>query len=163
MTSFRTAGPDEAAALLEVERAASLAALAHVFPPQRYPYPDVDVLARWELVLADPEVTVEVAGAPGELVAVVAYDRTSVRHLAVRPEAWGHGWGSAALSRAEAAMAASGAATAMLWVLRDNDRARGWYERRGWRATGVTREAPWPPYPPEWEYAVRVRRPEPSR
>ncbi|MEZ5097609.1 MAG: hypothetical protein R2731_16855 [Nocardioides sp.] len=72
------------------------------------------------------------------------------------PTWWERGLGARRWPGPKAALAAAGATIARLWVLRDNERARGLYERRGWRATGVTREAPWPPYPVEWEYAVQL-------
>jgi RimJ/RimL family protein N-acetyltransferase len=37
--------------------------------------------------------------------------------------------------------ASEGYATAMLWVLADNPRARRFYEREGWRAEGARVEA----------------------
>src|ERR1035437_10037087 len=52
--------------------------------------------------------------------------------LNVDPDAWGGGVGGALLSAAEAALAADGFTAAVLWVLRDNPRARSVYERRGW-------------------------------
>ena len=47
---FRPAREDEAGALRDLERAANLVALGHVFPPDRFPFPDDAVLARWAIV-----------------------------------------------------------------------------------------------------------------
>ena len=58
--TWRRAGSEDAVALTELERVANLAALAHVFDPERHPFPFDDVLARWVLVLDDPEVLVDV-------------------------------------------------------------------------------------------------------
>ena len=154
MPDFRPASPEDAVALLALERDASLAALGHVFPPDRYPYPATDVLARWVLVLDDPEVRVEVVEGAEGFDCFVAWDDVSVRHLAVRPDAWGRGLAREALARAVAAIAAGGAERALLWCLADNERARGFYEHLGWRATGRAQEAVWPPHPIELEYAV---------
>ena len=41
---IREARLDEAAALAGIQRDASLAALAHIFPPELYPYPLEDVV-----------------------------------------------------------------------------------------------------------------------
>ena len=154
MTSFRPATPDDAVALRDLERTASLAALGHVFPPDRYPYPDDDVLARWGLVLADPAVQVEVVEADAGLVCLVAWDAGSVRHLAVHPDWWGRGLAREAMGRAMAGITAGGVGRAVLWCLADNERARGLYEHLGWRTTGREQDAAWPPYPTEVEYAV---------
>ncbi|NYE38930.1 GNAT superfamily N-acetyltransferase [Nocardioides cavernae] len=141
---WRRTTPDDAVALRDLERAASQAGLAHVFGS--LPYPDDDVLARWVLLLDDPEVVVEVVEDEGGLVALAAHDGTSLRHLAVRPDRWGSGLGREGFRRAEAAGARR------LWVLEANSRGRGLYESLGWAPTGVTQECPWPPFPTEVEY-----------
>ncbi len=147
---FREATEADAVALRDLERAANLASLGHVFPPDRYPYPADDVLARWTLVLGEPGARTLVRDG----VAVVCHDLGTLRHLAVHPDHWGRGWGRRCVEVAVAAMAAAGTAHPRLWVLTDNHRARGLYEHLGWRPTGVTREAAWPPYPEEQEYAL---------
>lgn len=143
---WRLATDDDAVALRDLERASSSAGLAHVFGD--LPYPEDDVLARWVLVLADPEVTVEVVEDVDGLVVFTAYDMDSLRHLGVRPDRWGTGLGRAGVARAVAAGAMA------LWVLAENHRARGLYDSLGWAPTGVTQECPWPPYPTELQYAA---------
>ena len=144
--SWRRATADDAVALRDLERIASQTGLAHVFGD--LPYPDDDVLARWALLLDDPEVLVEVVEDEQGLVALAAHDGTSLRHLAVRPDHWSAGLGREAFARAEAAGARR------LWVLAENARARTLYESLGWAPTGVSQECPWPPYPTELEYAA---------
>lgn len=143
---WRVATSADAVALRDLERSASRVGLAHVFG--ELPYPDDDVLARWVLLLDDPEVTVEVVEDEHGLVALVAHDGSTLRHLAVRPDHWGEGLAREAFARAEAAGARR------LWVLEANGRARRLYESRGWRASGTTQECPWRPYPTEVEYAA---------
>ena len=145
-THWRPATAYDAVALRDLERVSSSAGLSHVFGD--LPYPDDDILARWVLVLDDPEVVVEVVEDDAGLVAFTAYDGSSVRHLGVRPDQWGTGLGRAGLARAVAAGARS------LWVLADNHRARGLYDSLGWAPTGVTQECPWPPYPIELAYGL---------
>jgi GNAT superfamily N-acetyltransferase len=143
---WRVATPADAVALRDLERSASRVGLAHVFG--ELPYPDDDVLARWVLLLDDPEVTVEVVEDEHCLVALVAHDGSTLRHLAVRPDHWGEGLAREAFARAEAAGARR------LWVLEANGRARRLYESLGWRPSGTTQECPWRPYPTEVEYAA---------
>ena len=83
-TQWRRATADDAVALRDLERVASRAGLAHVFG--ELPYPDDDVLARWALLLGDPEVVVEVVEDEQGLVALTAHDGSTLRHLAVRPD-----------------------------------------------------------------------------
>ena len=54
----------------------------------------------------------------------------------VEPEAWSTGAGRALMTAAEQRLAAEYDA-ALLWVLEDNPRARGFYERGGWVPDGV--------------------------
>ena len=142
MSEWRRATPADAVALRDLERAANLVGLADVFPAADFAFPDDDVLARWEAVLADPDVAVDVVDSPSGLIAFAAYDAVVLRHLAVHPAAWGGGLGRTGVER-------SGATR--LWVLADNHRARGLYAHLGWRATGARRDCPWPPYPVEVE------------
>jgi GNAT superfamily N-acetyltransferase len=138
---FRAVAPTGAAVLTELERDANLVALAHVFPGT--PYPEDDVRARWERVLADPQVRVEVAGPERRPDVLVCWDADTLRHLAVRPERWGTGLARLAVERA--------AGVTRLWCLVENHRARGLYEDLGWRPTGAERDAEWPPFPREME------------
>lgn len=145
--------PVDAAALTVLERVANLAALGHVFPPAEYPFPTEGVLDRWQRVLADPDVRVEVERGPSRLDCFVAYDATTIRHLAVHPDRWGSGLARAAVDRAVAAIRAGGEQP-RLWCLTENRRARGFYEHLGWTPTGATQLAEWPPYPVEMEYVL---------
>jgi GNAT superfamily N-acetyltransferase len=152
---FRQATTDDLPALLELEREANLAALGHVFPPDRYPYPDDDVLARWALVLEEPGAEVVVRDDPeadGRLDVLAAYDATTLRHLAVRPDRWGAGLASTAIDTALQAMDRRGTTIAQLWCLEENHRARRLYEYLGWRPTADRQSAPWPPHPTEMRY-----------
>ena len=155
---FRQAGEADLVALRDLERTATLAGFSHVFPPERYPFPDDAVLARWRLVLEDPGAAVLVRDGPDGrgLVAYVAYDDTSVRHLAVHPQHWGEGLATAALGTALAALRRRGSGRASLWVLAENHRARRLYEHLGWRPSGREQDGSWPPYPLELEYCRRT-------
>jgi GNAT superfamily N-acetyltransferase len=150
---FREATFDDLTALRDLEREANLAALGHVFPPDRYPFPDDDVLARWALVLDEPGVCVLVRDSEdGRIDLFAAYDDYTLRHLAVRPDVWGSGLASQAIETALYAMDQRGSTIAELWCLEENRRARRLYEYLGWRATDDRRPAPWPPHPTEMRY-----------
>lgn len=59
--------------------------------------------------------------------------------LNVEPELWGRGVGRELLEAATARLAESRFGEAVLWVVPDNQRARGLYESEGWVAEGLTR------------------------
>jgi ribosomal protein S18 acetylase RimI-like enzyme len=54
----------------------------------------------------------------------------------LHPTAWGSGGAGALMSRCEEFMRDEGFSSAVLWVMRDNPRARAFYEKAGWHATG---------------------------
>lgn len=58
------------------------------------------------------------------------------------PEAWGKGLGRLLIEAAEGVLAGLGYREAYLWVLRDNARARGFYERMGWHWDGTAEDRP---------------------
>ena len=130
-------------ALKDLEKTANLVALAHIFPADRHPYPDDDVLNRWRDVLADPVTTTLVGADALGLTCFVAFDAERLRHLAVRPDLWGSGL-------AEEVFEASTAPR--LWCLEANHRARRFYARHGWQETGVSRTSEFSPFPVELEY-----------
>jgi GNAT superfamily N-acetyltransferase len=140
--TFRAATAADAEALTALERDTNLLALAHVFPGVAYPTDDVR--ARWLRLVDDPSVRVKVVGSPERLDVYLAWDAERLRHLGVRPELWGRGLARAAVARATGVR--------RLWVLRENTRARGFYEHLGWTPTGREQVAEWPPYPVELEY-----------
>ena len=78
--------------------------------------------------------------------------RSSWRRLGRSP-AWLRVETTLAQVAAAAVARASRAGAHRLWCLADNHRARGLYDHLGWRPTGLTRTAEWPPYPIEIEYA----------
>ena len=151
--TIRLAGPDEAEALFAIQKAASLAGLGHIFPADRFPYPDDAVRERWREVVAGPDHQAFVAETDGEAVGVAAIERDWLNGLYVLPERWGGTVASALHEAVVDAMRASGVAGVHLWVLEANARARRFYERRGWRENGTTRVVPYPPNPIDVGYS----------
>lgn len=148
--SPRDADGDDVAALAELQGAATRVGYAHIFPPES-PAPALDELvADWRAAVADPELTVVVADGNDGIWGSVAFrpdpadsDRGDLRRLHVMPDRWGSGIGAALHDSALVRMRARGWARASLWVLEANERARGIYERRGWRLSS-DRKLPWP-------------------
>ncbi len=54
----------------------------------------------------------------------------------LHPDAWGSGAAPALMARCHEYLRDNGFERAVLWVLRDNPRARAFYEKSGWSATG---------------------------
>jgi GNAT superfamily N-acetyltransferase len=153
---IREARPDEAEALAAIQRDASVAAYQHIFPAELYPYPTEAVVERWQESLDDREVTVLVAEEDGVAVAVAGSRAEWLDGLYVLPDRWSRGVGRALHDEVLERQRAAGAKACHLWVLEQNDRARRWYERLGWRENGRTRVVPFPPNPIDVGYSIRL-------
>lgn len=57
----------------------------------------------------------------------------------VAPELWGNGVGKRLLTQAQGWLRSRGFAEAVLWVVPQNQRARGFYAAHGWRDDGAQR------------------------
>lgn len=65
-----------------------------------------------------------------------AVPRGEVYAFYLHPTAWGSGGAAPLMRRCEQHLRDGGFVTAVLWVLRDNPRARAFYEKAGWSTTG---------------------------
>jgi GNAT superfamily N-acetyltransferase len=149
---IRRVRPDEFVALFELEKAASLAGLGHVFPVEEFPFPDEEVLAKYRLWFEDPDFKAAAVEHGRTLIAHAAYDREQLRQLSVHPEYWGSGLAGTLVEAALDDMAAGGAEQATLWVLTANARARRFYQRTGWVSTGKMSRSQFVPHPEMLEY-----------
>ena len=157
---FRRAGLEDVVTLLDLERAASGAGLAHIFGPD-IPFPDGDVLARWRLVLEDPDVTVLIDDAAGEPIGYAAFGDGWLRHFGYLPAWWGTGRATVLHDEVVAALRRDAADRSLrLWVLVENHRARAFYARLGWVDSGVREHEVFPPYPEKMRLDLPAAPPE---
>lgn len=141
---IRPASPADAIAIETIRVRGWRSAYRHVFPAA-----DLDALPidpeRWRsrLHVPPPGWTTVVCEDEGRVVGFASTgpsrDEDELGELYaiyVDPAAWSTGVGRALLASTEATLAA-GYDAALLWVLEDNPRARGFYERAGWAPDGV--------------------------
>ncbi|MDO8363467.1 MAG: GNAT family N-acetyltransferase [Actinomycetota bacterium] len=90
--------------------------------------------------------------------------RGEVYGFYLHPDSWGSGAAGALMARCTESLRTMGFMEAVLWVLRDNPRARAFYEKAGWLATGRHSSfagsqtgRPLPEPLPEVEYAISLR------
>ena len=150
---IRRARPDEAETLMRIQRDAAVNAFAHIFPPDRYPFPEDGVEAQWVEALAEPEIEIYVIEIDGEPAGSVAVGHGFLRNLYVLPKHQGSGVGSTLHDHALERLRELGVNEAKLWTLEGNHGARRFYERRGWNLNGETREVPFPPNPLDVGYS----------
>jgi GNAT superfamily N-acetyltransferase len=153
---IREARPDEAAALAAIQRDASIAGYAHIFPPELYPYPTDVVAQRWEEFFADGEMTVLVAEEESAATGVAALRTEWLDALYVLPQWWNRGVGRALHDEVLARQREAGCERCHLWVLEHNPRARRFYERLGWVENGTSRVVPFPPKPIDVGYSIAL-------
>jgi GNAT superfamily N-acetyltransferase len=149
--TVRDSGPAEAQVHFAIQREASVAALAHIFPPAEHPYPDDEVLDGWRrfggrAFLAERD---------GRPVGLAAVDFEWLHGLYVVPAEWGSGVADALHDRAVAEIRVQHD-VAKLWCLERNHRARRFYEQRAWRLNGETRVVPFPPNPLDVGYSLAL-------
>jgi len=154
LIELRRALPNEADTLLAIQREAAVGAYAHIYPPERYPFPDDAVREVWVEALSDPEVEVHVAEVEGVPAGAVSVVKGFLSTLYVLPAYQGSGIGSALHDLALERLRAQGVQEARLWTLEGNEAGRRFYERRGWLLTDETRVVPYPPNPIDVQYAL---------
>lgn len=145
---IRRSSRDEAETLFAIQRAACVEGLAHIFPPDRYPFPE-SILDAWRAF----DGTVLVAERDGRAVGLAAVRDCWLRNLYVIPEAWGTGVAAELHDAALAELPDCG--EVRLWTLERNNRARSFYEKHGWRPNGETRTVEFPPYPRDVGYTLK--------
>jgi ribosomal protein S18 acetylase RimI-like enzyme len=144
--TIRLAHRHEAAVLAALHRETAIVAYRHIFPEDAPPPTPDEVLAQWTQWLGPDRdagrrafVAEEHAAVVGVVVAgpdPIEPGTGHVGRLYVTPDRWGRGIGRALYEAAMSHLTGAGFDEATLWVLEGNTRARGWYERLGWRATG---------------------------
>lgn len=147
MYPLRVAEQCDAIAIEAMVRRSALSAYKDIFPPDAPMPSTAEALADWrELLRADgnsQRVRVIAAIDSEAVIGVVAvgvdatYDACAhISRLYVDPPLWGRGIGTSLYRAATRQLLAAGYGQATLWTLEKNARARCWYERLGWRATG---------------------------
>jgi GNAT superfamily N-acetyltransferase len=147
------AAVEDAERCFGIARAAAVTGFQHVFPRDLYEFPDDAIRADWFSALTDPDGETYIAFEDAEAVGVVSVCRGVLQTLYVMPEFWSRGIGSALHDLALVRLRETNVQEARLWTLTENQRARAFYEKRGWTLTGRTRVVPFPPHPTDVEYA----------
>ena len=98
------------------------------------------VLEKWKGAVLDPTTSLFIAVDDGCVVGFLQVradaDEGEVMALYVAPSRWRQRVGSTLLSFGEAWLVAHGVDTALLWTAKESQQSRGFYEARGWVASG---------------------------
>ncbi len=143
-------------ALFAVQKAASLAGFAHIFPPEQFSFPDEAVRRELAAQIAAPAARVLTEEIEGCVVGFALLENESMHRLFVLPEFWGKGVAARLHDEALDVWRNLGVVEARLWVLEENERARRFYERHGWSDDGMREPTQFPPYPVRLRYRLDV-------
>jgi RimJ/RimL family protein N-acetyltransferase len=150
---LRFADPADLSALLDVQERGAVRSLGHIFPQETHPFPRDELSTRWLQEIASADITVYVAEDDDRrLVAFAATRADEFLHFGTAVDTWGTGLASEVHDEVLNRMSAAGVSRARLHVFEENRRARRFYEKHGWRATGQRRPTTYPPYPELLEY-----------
>jgi ribosomal protein S18 acetylase RimI-like enzyme len=160
----RAARPGDADQIAAVHVAAWRAAYAHVYPRE---FLDSDEFAQrrherwreWRLGAGERVAVATIdadypADQPSSTERIIAFSwygperergrehtgRGEITAFYAEPAAWGTGAANTLMEFTELRLRAEGFVTGVLWVLKDNPRARRFYERHGWASTGIEGE-----------------------
>ena len=150
--TIRNARATDLEALLGVQRAAAVAAFPHVYPQDRYPFPDQAIREVLRNHLANLDVFV--AEENGSIVGFACVAPGWLVELYVHPDAQSRGVGSRLHDEAVARRRSAGDRELRLWTLEENHVGRPFYESRGWTLAPETRVVDYPPYPLDVSYVL---------
>jgi putative acetyltransferase len=149
--------------VLPIQRDGAVEELSAVFPQDRHPFPTEEIRRRWVEEIADPAIDCFVVlDADGEIVGFAATRNHEFLHFGTARHTWGSGIASTAHDAVLEHMRAQGHLQVSLRVFEGNPRARRFYDKHGWTATGDRTRSAFAPNPVLLAYAktlaVRVQR-----
>jgi RimJ/RimL family protein N-acetyltransferase len=149
---FRPLTEADLPALLDLQEPAAVAGLAGVFPQDIHPFPRAAVTERWRDELADPTIAAYVAAdLERNLLGFAARRHDEILHFGTALDTWGSGVATWLLDELVATFAPE-IHRVRLWVFADNGRGRRFWEKAGWRTTGLSARSTFAPYPQLLEY-----------
>jgi GNAT superfamily N-acetyltransferase len=148
---IRAATREDADGITDVQVVSWRTGYAHVFPDSVLYADDFDTTRRnfWTAWRFAPGHRVSVAVEGDHVVGFASYGpererargftgRGEVWAFYVHPDHWGSPVASTLMNHTELRLQTEGFDTAVLWVLDDNPRARAFYEKHGWEASGLS-------------------------
>src|SRR4029453_10667217 len=154
VAEIREARSDEGPVLALVQEEASLAALGHIFPPERYPYPRAVVSARWAAAVGDPAKRTLIALNGDQPVGAACVYEEWLEGIYVSSEYWGTGLAGELHDRALEVVGGLGAGLRPLGGPEENARGRPFWERGGGGEAGRGGVVESPPYPLDIGYTL---------
>jgi len=144
--------------LVDVQQQGAVLGLSHIFPQGAHPFPREDIARRWIAEIADPAIQAYVStDDQGTIIGFAATRGGELLHFGTAPRTWGSGLAADLHDAVLGTFAQTASGTRVrLRVFEANLRARRFYEKLGWRQTGVGTATSFPPHPRLLEYDRRL-------
>jgi RimJ/RimL family protein N-acetyltransferase len=155
---LRPMTPADIDEMVAVQRDAAVVGLAHLFPQDEHPFPVAEVRERWAREVVDPAIDCFVILADGRIAGFAATRSDELLHFGTALSTWGSGLAGRAHDEVIAHLTAQGHDHGWLRVFEGNHRARRFYERRDWVATGDPSRTSFPPHPVLLRYERTLHR-----
>jgi RimJ/RimL family protein N-acetyltransferase len=153
---LRAATPEDVPALVDVQEAGAVVALAHIFPQEDHPFPRAAIEARWAEEIRDPGIDAFLIQRDGRIDGFAALKGDQLLHFGTARETWGSGLARQAHDELIERLRVAGITVAWLRVFEENRRARRFYEKAGWHATGRSERSLFAPYPVLVRYEISL-------
>jgi RimJ/RimL family protein N-acetyltransferase len=151
---FRPATEADLYGLVLVQEEGAVVGLGHIFPQDQHPFPREAILQRWATELDDPTVDVYVStDEAGGVTGFAARRNDELLHFGTAMSTWGTGLADD-LHDALVDTYPAEVERLCLRVFTENHRARRFWEKHGWRATGRESRSPFAPHPVLLEYEL---------
>ena len=156
---LRAAERDDADAIAAVHVAAWRSGYGHVFPAEwlssdEFAHDRARLWREWRVGPGDRVAVATLAERADTTPIITAFawfgperdrgrantGRGEIHAFYADPRVWGTGVATALMEHTELRLRTEGFDAAVLWVLADNPRARGFYERHGWQPSGIEGE-----------------------
>jgi RimJ/RimL family protein N-acetyltransferase len=139
--------------LVVVQEEGAVLGLAAVFPQAEYPFPRDSIRKRWAEEIGDPAIRAWVAVDAGRLSGFAATQGDELLHFGTAVWSWGSGLASELHDGVLATLRGQWP-SAHLHVFEGNHRARRFYAKHGWLATGSSKRSAYAPQPLMLEYRL---------
>jgi RimJ/RimL family protein N-acetyltransferase len=132
--------------VLAIQEPGAVRALTKVFPQETYPFPREALAERWAREIEDPATDCFAIVDADVVSGFAAIRGDELAHFGTAVQRWGTGLATRAHHAVLARIEDQGFRRAWLTVYADNGRARRFYEKLGWQATGDRSRGPVPPH-----------------
>jgi len=133
--------------VVTLQEVGAIVGLGHIFHQDEHPFPAPEIRGRWLKEIETPGLDCYVILDRGRAAGFAALRADELLHFGTAMDTWGSGLAGLAHDELLAVFRSAGHRRARLRVFEENVRARRFYERRGWQATGDASRTSFPPQP----------------